>query len=159
MLEDLGRSDSINFTIYLAHEGDGDVRHKVEHIYRGPATFAIEVGWVRPLVSRRALEDDRPIGHKLSFVLIIPIVDGLHVVFFGIYNSSVFEKPFAEDLTNGLRELKHSRDDARAREEDVSVLELKASPALTDHHEVRKNLPDLFAHLDEEGVSIGLHGI
>lgn len=159
MLEDLSSADPVDLSIDLAHKGDGYIRHKVKHVHSRPTAFTIKVCWIRPLVSRRALKDYGTIREELSLVLIIPIVDGFYVVLLTVCHSPVFVKAFTENLTDSLGELKHSGDDARSRQEDVPVLELKASPALTNHHEVGKNLPNLSAHLDEEGVSIGLHGI
>jgi hypothetical protein len=41
----------------------------------------------------------------------------------------------------------------------VTVLELKASPALSDDHEIGNLLPKALAHLDKEGVGVGLNGV
>lgn len=41
----------------------------------------------------------------------------------------------------------------------MAVLKLKASPALSDDHEIWDLLPKSFAHLNEERVGIGLNGV
>ena len=41
----------------------------------------------------------------------------------------------------------------------MAVLELKASPALADDHEIGNLLPKALAHLDKEGVGVGLDGV
>ena len=41
----------------------------------------------------------------------------------------------------------------------MAVLKLKASPALSDYHEIRNLLPKSLTHLDEERIGVGLNGV
>lgn len=41
----------------------------------------------------------------------------------------------------------------------MAVLKLKASPALSDDHEIWNLLPKALAHLDKERIGIGLNGV
>lgn len=41
----------------------------------------------------------------------------------------------------------------------MAVLKLEASPAFSDDHEIRYLLPKALAHLDEEGIRVGLNSV
>ena len=89
----------------------------------------------------------------------LPIVEGADSLFPTVLDSSILEEALSENGTEGLREFEHFRDDSRARQEDMTVLELEASPAFTNNHEIWDLLPKSLAHLNEEGVRIGLYGV
>jgi hypothetical protein len=41
----------------------------------------------------------------------------------------------------------------------VAILKLKASPALSDDHEIWNLLPKALAHLDKERIGVGFNGV
>jgi hypothetical protein len=89
----------------------------------------------------------------------VPLVEGSDSFLLARLHSAIFEEAITKYSTQCLRQLEHLWDDTRASQENVAVLELKASPALADDHEIGNLLPKALAHLDEEGVRVGLYGV
>ena len=89
----------------------------------------------------------------------MPLVQGPDRFLLARLHSPIFEEAITKYSTEGLRQLEHLWDDSRASQENVAVLELKASPALADDHEIGNLLPKALAHLDEERVGVGLYGV
>lgn len=64
---------------------------------------------------------------------------------------------FTENRANGLRELIETRDDARASEYDLPMLEFVPTPTLANQHERGASLPNFPSEFDVERIRVGLH--
>jgi hypothetical protein len=89
----------------------------------------------------------------------MPIMQGSDGILLALLHSPIFEEAITEYSAECLRQLEHLRNDSRASQENVAVLKLEASPALSNYHEIRNLFPKTLAHLDEERVGVGLNGV
>ena len=99
----------------------------------------------------RALHQDAALGHAESTIFVPLLKDG-HRLAWALSQATIVMQTLAEHLADSLRKLKETRDNARARQNDLTVLKREASPALTEDHKVRILTPDSSAQLYEEWI-------